>query len=256
MSSYLNPVIQNADRFIKNTVSELPVIPLVPDNDLKKYFLNNIDGSIHKWHHYFDIYEHHFARFRGKSPVVMEIGVDRGGSLKMWKEYFGPGTKIIGVDIEPASVQYANESENIFVEIADQSDAAAMRALMNKYPNIDVFIDDGGHTTRQQIITFLECYDRVAADGVYLVEDLHTNYWDDFCDSRETFIELAKRHIDSLNACWIDGVDYDPVRSEVLAVNKTKDIPLFKAMTQSISFYDSVIVFEKRRIAAPYDDRR
>jgi hypothetical protein len=52
---------------------------------LHRYFLNNGYLRLHKWMHYFDIYEHHFARFRGKSPTVLEIGVKGGGSLAMWK---------------------------------------------------------------------------------------------------------------------------------------------------------------------------
>ena len=68
---------------------------------LHRYFLNNSHKRLHKWIHYFDIYETHFARFRGKAPVMVEIGVMGGGSLKMWKEYFGEGSRIVGVDINP-----------------------------------------------------------------------------------------------------------------------------------------------------------
>ena len=50
---------------------------------LHRYFLNNSHKRLHKWIHYFDIYETHFARFRGKAPVMVEIGVMGGGSLKM-----------------------------------------------------------------------------------------------------------------------------------------------------------------------------
>ena len=65
------------------------------------YFNNNQKRLIHKWEHYFDIYETHFSRFRDKSPIILEIGVFHGGSLQMWKNYFGKGCKIYGLDIEP-----------------------------------------------------------------------------------------------------------------------------------------------------------
>ena len=60
-------------------------------NDLKKYFENNTKNLIHKWDHYFEIYDNHFSRFRRKNIVVLEIGVSHGGSLCMWKKYFEIG---------------------------------------------------------------------------------------------------------------------------------------------------------------------
>ncbi len=71
------------------------------DGFLHKYFLNNSSKRLHKWNHYFDIYERHFSRFRGKNLVMLEIGVFGGGSLDMWKAYLGEEAKVIGVDINP-----------------------------------------------------------------------------------------------------------------------------------------------------------
>src|SRR6266705_2645761 len=70
-------------------------------NPISEYFFNNRGRLIHKWHHYFEIYHRHFARFRGRSPVIVEIGVFHGGSLQMWRNYFGPGARTIGIDIDP-----------------------------------------------------------------------------------------------------------------------------------------------------------
>ncbi|HMH33204.1 MAG TPA: hypothetical protein VK543_09260, partial [Puia sp.] len=70
-------------------------------NDLEKYFNSNTKRRIFKWHHYFEIYDRHFSRFRNKEINILEIGVLHGGSLQMWKEYFGPKAKIYGIDINP-----------------------------------------------------------------------------------------------------------------------------------------------------------
>ena len=51
--------------------------------DLEQYFHANTGRLIHKWQHYFDIYDRHFSKFRGKEVVVLEIGVFQGGSLQM-----------------------------------------------------------------------------------------------------------------------------------------------------------------------------
>src|SRR6266571_4091989 len=81
--------------------SPRPEAQLPGENPLAEYFFNNPGRLIHKWHHYFDIYHRHFARFRRRSPVVVEIGVFHGGSLQMWHHYFGPGTRVVGIDIDP-----------------------------------------------------------------------------------------------------------------------------------------------------------
>lgn len=81
-------------------ISERQNIPQNHMSNLHEYFLNNSENIIHKWIHYFDIYERHLCRFIEKSPVIMEIGVGGGGSLQMWKNYFGKGSKVIGLDID------------------------------------------------------------------------------------------------------------------------------------------------------------
>ena len=94
----------------RTLVSESPVSigrkSELSDGFLHKYFLNNAHKRLHKWVHYFDIYERHFERFRGKSPTMIEIGVQGGGSLAMWKEYFGPGsrTRIAAISIVTMAV--------------------------------------------------------------------------------------------------------------------------------------------------------
>ena len=70
-------------------------------NELEKYFNENTGNMIHKWIHYFDIYEQHLSRFRGSDVCIVEFGVSHGGSLQMWKSYFGDKCKIFGIDINP-----------------------------------------------------------------------------------------------------------------------------------------------------------
>ncbi len=69
-------------------------------NDIEKYFKENTALSIHKWQHYFDVYDRHFSRYRGTDVHIVEFGVSEGGSLQMWKNYFGPDCKIYGVDMK------------------------------------------------------------------------------------------------------------------------------------------------------------
>ena len=76
-----------------------------PANHFRVFAEQRTTGrGLWKWDHYFDIYNRHFARFRNTAATHIEIGVYSGGSLEMWRDYFGPTATIIGVDIQ-ASVR-------------------------------------------------------------------------------------------------------------------------------------------------------
>jgi hypothetical protein len=224
-------------------------------NDLEQYFYSNPGRLIHKWKHYFEIYERHFARYRGRQVNVVEIGVYKGGSLQMWKHYFGPQARIFGIDIDPECAAFAEEQVEII--IGSQEDRTFLRSLTERIPIIDVLIDDGGHTMTQQITTFEELFPRVAADGVYLCEDLHTSYWPTYGGgyrSPTSFIEYSKNFIDYINAWHAEEPEalrqHSKERSPPpcrLAVSE------FTQSAHSLHYYDSVLVIEKRKMAPPSD---
>ena len=208
---------------------------------LREYFENNPGRLIHKWMHYFEIYERHFERFRGKPVYVLEFGVFHGGSLQMWKHYFGDRAQVIGVDSQPVCKSLEEERVRIF--IGDQADRAFLGSLRHELPRVDVLIDDGGHSMAQQSATFEELFDHIADDGVYLCEDLHTSYLDRFGGGLRrpgTFVEHAKRLIDQLSAWHTEDAE-------------SFEVDDFTLSAHSMHFYDSVLVIEKRRREAPFD---
>ncbi len=203
-------------------------------NPLQQYFEANRGPLLNKWMHYFDIYDRHFARFRGREILMVEIGIYHGGSLGMWKSYFGPHAKIVGIDINPRALKFADEQ--VTVLIGDQSDRAFLQSVRARYPHIDILLDDGGHSMNQQIVSFEELYDAVAEDGVYMIEDTHTSYWQEYgggLNAPQSFLEYTKRLLDQLNAWhvreWVGG-------------DKTS----FAKSAWSLSWYDSVVAIEKR----------
>ncbi len=208
-------------------------------NPLAEYFYNNPGPGVCKWHHYFEIYDRHFVRFRGQSPVVVEIGVAMGGSLPMWHHYFGPGARVIGIDIDPACRQFEDDATTIM--IGDQANRDFLATVRERVPHIDILIDDGGHTMEQQIVTFEELYPHIQPDGIYLCEDTHTSLLPNFGGGylkNGTFLEHAKGLVDRLHS-WHSQ---DPA---VLPVNE------FTLTTHGIHFYESIVVFEKRRMDHP-----
>ena len=207
-------------------------------SDLETFFYNNKKNLIQKWDHYFDIYERHFRKYKGKDIVLLEIGVSNGGSLKMWADYFGKNSKIYGLDIDPRCKEFENENINIL--IGSQSDLHFLNEVKNKIPKVDVLIDDGGHFMNQQIISFEELFDHVKNDGVYLCEDIHTSYWLYFGGGykrRGTFLEYSKNFIDQLNAFHSEQKQLKPNR--------------FTHSVGSVHYYDSILVIEKMERTAP-----
>lgn len=208
-------------------------------NDLELYFNSNTEKVIHKWPHYFDIYDRHFSKYRNKKIVILEIGVSEGGSLQMWKNYFGSKAVIFGIDIDPRCKDL--EEENIKIYIGSQSDRLFLRSVLEEIPPIDILIDDGGHSMNQQIISFEELFKYVKNDGVYLCEDLHTSYWANYSGGHKrkgTFIEYSKNFIDYLNA----------YHSE----QKSLQVNDFTKTVDSIHYYDSIIVIEKKIKEKPF----
>ncbi|SHH49112.1 Methyltransferase domain-containing protein [Jatrophihabitans endophyticus] len=211
----------------------------VKGNPLEAYFRANQGRLIYKWLHFFEIYDRHFSSFRGKPVTVIEFGVQHGGSVQMWKDYFGPQARIIGVDIDQRCAKFAEDQ--IEIVIGDQEDREFLRSLAARFGPIDVVVEDGGHTMAQQINTFEEIWPAMADGGVFLIEDLHTSYWPSYGGGyrREgTFIEYAKKLVDQVNA-W-HSHDKDAF-----------DVDEYTRTIRGMHVYDSIIVFDKGRVTPP-----
>ncbi len=196
-------------------------------------FLNHRGRIVDKWKHYFPAYEDHLARYVNRPLTFLEIGVGDGGSLQIWKRYFGPHARIVGIDVNPHCAAF--EEDQVAIRIGDQSDPKFLDKVLEEFGTPDVVIDDGSHMMHHVVATFAMLYHHTAPDGIYIVEDLHTAYWPEYGGGLKqtgTFIELCKHLLDELNADWTRG-----------ALPPTK----FTRSTLSMHFYDSMAVFERGR---------
>jgi hypothetical protein len=128
--------------------------------------------------------------------------------------------------------------DQIEVRIGNQADAGLLAGIVDEFGPPDVVIDDGSHMMRDITASFATLYPMVSRNGVYLVEDLHTAYWDEYEGGLKrpgTFIERCKELIDEINA--------DHARGALAPTEFTRS-------TLSLHFYDSVVVFEKGRHTA------
>jgi hypothetical protein len=194
----------------------------------------------YKWHHYLELYDRHLGRFRGRPVRILELGIFAGGSLQLWKSYFGEHAVIHGVDIDPACAQLAEE--RIVPHIGDQADTGFLKQVIDQMGGVDVVIDDASHKGRDQITSFELLYPLIDPDGVYICEDTRSAYWSRYGGGYRkpgTFIEYAKRLVDRLHAWYIENED--------IARDET-----FARMTHGIFFYDSLVVIEKRARSIPF----
>jgi hypothetical protein len=122
------------------------------------------------YHNFTEFYDGYFNQMRNETLNILEIGIFKGESLKMWKEYF-PKSEIYGLDIN--NLKYLEE-DRIFIEQADQTDINRMNKVFSKV-KFDIIIDDGGHSMYQQQLTLISMLHRLKRGGYFIVEDLHTS---------------------------------------------------------------------------------
>jgi len=197
-------------------------------------FMTNDGKIIHKWAHYFPIYERHFAPWRNRSLVFWEVGVYEGGSLQMWQRFFGPNALIVGIDIN--EVCKAHEAPGIKVRIGNQADTRFLQSVIDEFGPPDVLLDDASHHMKPTWEMFQYVYPHIPKNGVYMVEDMHTSYWEHHgggLNVQDSFINRCKGLIDELNAEHTKG-ELEPTE--------------FTRTTGGISFYDSIVVFEKANV--------
>lgn len=209
-------------------------------------FCEHSGYSSSKWVHYMDVYEDQLSKVRRQRQIVggevhvVELGVGDGGSLEVWKEYFGPRSNVVGVDIDPTAKR--SYGPGIQVVIGSQNSEPVLEQVVQLLDDqIDVVIDDGSHRGHDQVESFEYLWPKLADGGIYIVEDLHTAYWRSFgggVQRRGTFIEYAKSQVDDLHH-W-----YHRRPRQTLRTEKSLNI-------SSISFYDSIVVISKKYTVEP-----
>jgi hypothetical protein len=182
-----------------------------------------------KWDNYFNIYDNIFKKFVNKKITFVEVGIGNGGSLFMWRKFFGKKAKIIGIELNPDAKKL--EKFGFQISIGDQSDPRFWKSFYKKNGKIDILLDDGGHRNIQQITTFMESYDHIKPNGIIVVEDTHTSYMKKkgFKNpSNYSFINFSKLVVENMHR-----------RNPLIAKNLNK----LSKKIESIFYYDSIVSF-------------
>jgi len=146
---------------------------------------------------YFHVYDYLFRKYKNKNITFVEVGILQGGSLFMWRKFFGPKARIIGIDLNEKAKKWSEYGFEIY--IGSQSDEAFWQEIRHEIGPIDILLDDGGHTYDQQIITFESMIDNINDGGLLVVEDTHTSYMSGFGPKQFTFTNFCKEMLDNIN---------------------------------------------------------
>ncbi|MDC3180142.1 hypothetical protein OA862_02060 [Candidatus Pelagibacter sp.] len=192
-----------------------------------KLFQNSKKYSV-KWSAYFQVYEKIFSNYRNKKIKFVEIGVANGGSLFMWRNYFGKKAEIIGIDLNPNAKKLEKYGFKIY--IGSQSDKKFWNKFYKKEGKIDIILDDGGHKNLQQISTVHHSLPFVKNGGKIVVEDTGTSFLKkEFNNpSKYSFINYSKNIIDIIHR-----------RSPLL----NRDLNYYSKKIFLIEFFESIVVF-------------
>jgi len=183
-------------------------------------------------HGFIEIYHKYFSNLKEHKINILEIGVERGDSLRMWREYF-TSASICAIDLHDRNISV----DNTEILIGDQSDHSFLQSVVNKYGTFDIIIDDGSHQSKHIITSFNFLFNHLSDNGIYVIEDLQTSYQPRYGGSR--FNLIKKKSSMNFIKSLADSINYEH-----------KDKPFFKRNTfdgsiKSISFYQNIAFITK-----------
>ena len=219
--------------------------------------------GVHKWVSYFDVYHQYFKRFRGRNVRMLQIGVQSGGDIAMWRDYFVGGLEYHGMDINPRCKKFEGEPSVAEIIIGDQGSPQFWDELIPNLPMFDIIIDDGSHIMNHQILTLRKAFPTILAPGgVYLVEDTATSVWGHWGGSvaslaqqdslpgaparqhqrGQTFVEFSQSLVAELY--WHHAMVKGKVPAHAInyAEEMTAHSPFWRKI-KSIHFHNQIVVF-------------
>jgi hypothetical protein len=153
---------------------------LMDDRSLQQFYESHDGKATDKWTIYLRTYDRVFRSYRDNRIRLLEIGIQNGGSLEIWSRYFQEGERFVGCDIDPACGALTYEDPRISVIIGDANEALTRAAVLECSAAYDIVIDDGSHRSGDIVKAFANYFPVVADGGMFVAEDLHCSYWQEF----------------------------------------------------------------------------
>ena len=129
-----------------------------------------------KWSSYFDSYDRLLRRLALEKITMLEVGIDRGGSLELWATYFKNARLIVGCDIDTNCAGYQFDDDRVRVIIGDITHPITIEKITQLSTTYSLIIDDGSHNSRDVVTSFIQLFPLLEPGGIYIVEDTHCSY--------------------------------------------------------------------------------
>jgi len=123
---------------------------------------------------------------------ILGIGIDKGASLLMYKDFFPSTTNIHAIDININSVDL-QLGDNIHTYLCSQDNFELLALLFNE-TKFDIIIDDGSHLTSHQQSSLGFFFPYLKKNGIYVCEDLHTSYNKNYIDTHITTMDMIEHY--------------------------------------------------------------
>jgi hypothetical protein len=202
-----------------------------PVGDILDIFVQNTGEGVDKWHHYLPLYERYLAPWRNRRLRFLEIGVFKGGSLQMWRRYFGPDAVIFGIDIDPSCLRFNGQAGQ--VRIGSQADPDFLNAVIDEMGGVDVVLDDGSHMMQHVPASLFALFPRLSVGGTYMIEDLHTAYWEEYgggASAPSNFYNTVRTMIDDMHSWYHE---------------RGAALPATAGTVTGIHVHDSMVILDK-----------
>lgn len=196
-------------------------------------------------HNYGHYYHTHLKKRRLRTKRVMEIGVGGyelkslgGDSLRVWRDYF-PFAKIAGLDIHEKAIDLGRR---VSISLGDQVDHASLDLVISQLGGApEIVIDDGSHLSGHAKATFDYLFPLMPAGSLYIIEDLHTSYWDGFGGS----VPAGKETSVGLVCSLIDDVQRSDPTFARWAANGHYPTPPGRDCVENVDIYPGIVFIKK-----------
>lgn len=152
----------------------------MPSNKLAFEYARHTGKVSFRWSSYIPVFDRNLMEFCDQPITMLEIGVLNGGSLELWSKYFCNAKLIVGCDTNPDCANLRFEDPRIHLVIGDATQEAVVEQLALISPAFDLIIDDGSHHSSDIIRSFAHIFPRLNDGGLYVIEDLHASYWQQY----------------------------------------------------------------------------
>jgi len=152
----------------------------VTEETLKNLYKEHRGKVSDRWSLYLSEYNRLFREYKRKPINLLEIGVQNGGSLEIWSTFFPDARRLVGCDINPDCGSLTFDDPRIAVLIGDADTDDIRERILALASTFDVIIDDGSHRSSDIARTFARYFPYLSDGGIFIVEDLHCSYWQEF----------------------------------------------------------------------------